>query len=307
MGNCVSISADGFDRRFSFYFEGRGPIVLRAHSSTPRTDLLASIREAVGAPMDEAPLRLRDETGALVAVSSAMPSSTYYVTVESGMKDPDTVFRPVAAPSSAVGGLLWDASSARVTISESGAFLKGNGEGCESWWAFSSALPSTGIHYISLSAEGPESSSSDRKYRPCCISIGFVPTTQSSVRCRHLSSPASARRADDDGELKHFVSLMGIGGGDEARYIGSTGGSKSIRVGILVDCSARTAVFINHDNPASGAIRVKSLPKRGMKLCINAPKHVLEARFLNLQVPAGIPSKSTLPLTVAAAEEAGDD
>lgn len=305
--NCAPSSCAGaFDRELHLYFEARGPVSLRVNSAMPRNDLLASIREAIGAPAD-APLRLRDESGTLVAVSSMMPSASYYVTVEMGMKEPDAVSvprsdtvtaslptSPPAAASSAasVGALLWEASSKLVTLSDSGASIKGNGDGCQSWWAFSTSLPTTGRHYFSLTADGPKDTHGDRRYRPCCISVGFVPVSQSSMRCRHLTDPS--RATSDDGELQHFVSLMGIAGGDGARYGGSTSGSRPLRVGILVDCGARTAVFVDHDNPASGAIKLVNLPTR-MKLCINAPKHVLESRFLNLPEPAGVPVESTLP------------
>jgi hypothetical protein len=83
-----------------------------------------------------------------------------------------------------------------------------------------------------------------------------------------------------------MISLAGVGAGPGGANFSDKAGGDPLTVGILIDMDARTCVIVNHDAPREGAIRLDGIPAR-CKLALQGPKHMIKARIVSADVPAG--------------------
>jgi hypothetical protein len=251
------------------FHSGSGPVLVRVFAGTPREVLLEGVREALGVPPG-APLRFRDEDGAICVVWSGMPSTVLLVAVEEGLpQDALRVVQPVTTvpiPGPDTTPVLtdwrsWAAVSSNATLAMGGKlFMNPKGDAA---WALSPELPASGRHYIALDARGKQG-------RPCCVSIGLVPTSR-------VSMPSDIRNTDRI-EWPWMVWLKTLT--PDAR---GSGESEPGVVGIMVDMDERTATF-GEEGAAEPTTTVWRLPAR-VKLSISVPKHSLTVRFMGRTEP----------------------
>lgn len=268
-------------KKATLYFSSKS-VKVAFFSGTPLEDFLSGTADALGVARD-APLRFRDADGDIVLVSSHMPDGlTLHVSIESG-------FAP-AVEAARLGGLgvassaggptslgskesrapswqYWAAIGGAATYCADQQVFTAPRHGTKSYWGLTGPLPTSGKHYIVLTAL-------EDGRRPCCVSIGAVSASRVSLNDTHhgVDHPFSMK-------------LVEVGRGPASAPDDRTSDVDGMRVGLLFDADARELTVVNHDLPRVGAVRFTGVPSP-CRLFLSGPKHGLEAALRRASPPA---------------------
>lgn len=172
---------------------------------------------------------------------------------------PPDIPNPKTAPAVDPSWRRWSCVS-NVSLSSDNLGFEVN-QGDKDWAAYTPVLPSSGQHYFVIDFPCT---------RYCCIAIGLIPASLSSLAGRWPIS---------DMELPAMVALKGLGLGPENAGDHVTGGNPDpLVLGVYVDADARRVVFVPHDDPHNDAraIRIDNIPLPAV-FAVYGPKHECKA------------------------------